>query len=96
MFIKNYDFGLNSNTIFKDNYHFNLPQSIITEGYNEIKWLRPEQYIKEHYLDERLKKAYPNKNIIKLRNLIKYYFLNKQKSTNLTTSFTVHMLDESN
>ena len=78
-FEQNFDFGLEKTTKFVDHFNYNLPGSIISEGYNEIKWLSPEQYIKEHYLDEKLKKNNPNKNIIKLRNQVKLYY-EKSKS----------------
>ena len=69
---------MNSSQLFTDNFKFNLPQSLILEGCTEIKWLRPEQYIKECHLDEKLKKVYPNKNVIKLRSMIKLLFNNSK------------------
>lgn len=74
--MQNFDFGFNGTSVFKDNFSYSLPLSLISEGFNHVKWLRPEQFIKEFYLDEKLKKAYPNKNVIKLRTQIKLYFLN--------------------
>lgn len=82
--IQNFDFGSEKNIKFRDNFAYNLPESIVSEGYYEIKWLSPEQYIKEHYLEEKLKKMHPNKNIIKLRNQIKQY--NEKSKSNMSSN----------
>jgi len=42
---------------------------------NEIKWLRPEQYIREYLVDKEVKIRYPNKNSFKIRKRIKETFI---------------------
>lgn len=42
---------------------------------NEILWLRPNTYVREHLIDKAMKYKYPNKNHIKLRRKIKEIYL---------------------
>ena len=36
-----------------------------------IRWLKPEEYIKNYMLDKEIKRVYPNKQTVKMRNDIK-------------------------
>ena len=54
-----------------DSSNINLPHSIQSEANFNIKWLRPENYIKENLLHKEIKKRFPDVNHIKLREQIK-------------------------
>lgn len=58
-----------------------MPISLLYYCQNEIKWLRPEQYIREYLVDKEIKNRYPNKNNLKLRKRIKdtFYQMNQDK-----------------
>jgi len=49
----------------------NLPYSIQSEAYFNVKWLRPEVYIKENLLDKEITKRHTGVNNIKFREQIK-------------------------
>lgn len=51
-----------------DNNSINLPISIKNDTVGEIKWLRPEDYIRQYNIEKELKIREPNKNPIKLRH----------------------------
>jgi hypothetical protein len=56
-----------------------LPESL-TSTLN-IKWLKPEEYIRNYQLDKEIKLTYPNKQTVKMRNDIKdTYIQEKNKS----------------
>jgi hypothetical protein len=48
-----------------------MPGSFIEIAQNELKWLRPEEYIKNYLIDREIRQTYPNKNAIKMRIDIK-------------------------
>ncbi len=57
------------------NDEINLPASLEYYCQSQIKWLRPEQYIREYLVEREVKILNPNKNSIKLRKRIKETFL---------------------
>ncbi len=63
---------------FKDNFYFQLPQSIITENH-EIKWLRPERYIRQRNIEKELKIRMPNRNTAKVKNAGNEIYLKMQR-----------------
>ena len=52
----------------------NLPLSFIKMTENNIKWLSPEEYILNEKLDEEIKRIYPKRNYIQMREDIKEFF----------------------
>ena len=52
----------------------NLPLSFIKMTENNIKWLSPEEYILNEKLDEKIKRIYPKRNYIQMREDIKEFF----------------------
>jgi hypothetical protein len=53
-----------------------LPESL-TSTLN-IKWLKPEEYIRNYQLDKEIKITYPNKQTVKMRNDIKETYHNEK------------------
>ena len=52
----------------------NLPLSFIKMTQNNLIWLSPEEYILNEKIDEDIKRVYPKKNYIKMREDIKEFF----------------------
>ena len=49
----------------------NLPLSFIKLTKNNFKWLRPEEYIINETLDKEIKRLYPKKKYMQMRENIK-------------------------
>ena len=81
----------NKYPLYEDNMHEelinNLPLSFIKLTKNNFSWLRPEEYVINEILDKEIKRLYPKKNYILMREDIKQTYeiekeLNKMKETN--------------
>ena len=63
---------------WKDSMHDelinNLPLSFIKMTENDIKWLSPEEYILNEKIDEDIKRVYPKKDYIKMREDVKEFY----------------------
>jgi hypothetical protein len=58
----------------------NLPLSFLRMTENNFSWLRPEEYLINEKIDRDIKKIYPKKNYIEMREDIKqFYILSKEK-----------------
>lgn len=51
----------------------NVPSTLLNNSF-DIKWLRPEEYLKEKYIEQELLKSLPNRNPIKMKIKLKEYY----------------------
>ena len=67
-YFQNFDYSAvgEDDGIFRDSFKIHLPYSIASEN-PEIKWIRPERYIRQKNIEREVKLSQPGKNATKLR-----------------------------
>lgn len=89
--INSFDFDINSENVFNDpnNNLLVFPYSLRKDVFNNVIWMRPNEYMKQKKLMKDIKDNFPNKNF----NFIKNKF---SIASNNILNYNIHKTDEDN
>jgi len=83
---KSFDFQNIEEKEYTDDFLICLPKSVLPDAQFTIKWLRPEDYIREKQLDNELKLRMSGRNVTKLRHKIRFLYYGTKDNVTMAMS----------